>query len=117
MCTDAETISTLRSQRLQDMSSPDVITVHNLTVEESHDYDMPPPDTKHYYHELEPGKLSAHSYFPNSHDSYTTGVGRVAATGQLHSDPQGYDMGSNMVTYDNPTELLSSVRIGVQLSI
>ncbi len=45
------------------MSSPGVITVHNLTVEESHDYDMPPPDTKHYYHELEPGKLSAHFRF------------------------------------------------------
>ncbi len=57
MHTGAGTISTLKSQRLQDLSTPDVITVYNLTAEESHDYDTPPPDTKHYYHELEPGKL------------------------------------------------------------
>ena len=101
------------SKRLQDLSTPGVITVHNLTAEESHDYDMPPPDMKHYYHELEPGKLFP---FPYSnqwlvHDRLYTGVGRLAATGQLHSDHHGDDMGGNMVTYDNPSELLSSVRI------
>ncbi len=52
-------MNTLKSPRKQDLSTnntPDVITVHNVQVEDSHDYyDTPAAEVPHHYHELEPG--------------------------------------------------------------
>ncbi len=65
LCThsgNSTAVSTMMSQRMKDMTSPDIITVENIIgADESHDYyDTPAGDINHHYHELEkpwPGML------------------------------------------------------------